>query len=150
MRAIFLSTVSAIILAGAVAVCLQSNSSAMQAASGGTIRISNDDLGDDSVLVSVLKSGAILKSSDCTASQMIEWENIQDGDYEVKFEAAGKQSLIKRIHIGAGDSTVLSAKLPVGKGTITMGGGPSLTDLDARLKKVEAVLVKAPAKPQKK
>ena len=124
--------------------------SAARQTTSGIIRISSDDLGDDTVLVTVLRAGAILKSSDCTASQMIEWENIPEGDYEVKFEAAGKQTLVKKIHVGAGDATILSAKLPTGKGVIALGGGPSIGELDARLKRLEAVLVRPPAKAQKK
>ncbi len=108
----------------------------------GSLRIGNDDLGseDPAVLVSVTKVGSIVKSSDCTAARGITWEKIAEGDYEVRFEAPNKQKLLKRIHITAGEETVLSAKLPDGKGTVMLGSGPSLSDLDARLKRLEVAV----------
>jgi hypothetical protein len=105
----------------------------------GSLRIGNDDLGseDPAILVSVTKAGSIVKSSDCTAARGISWEKIAEGDYEVRFEAPNKQKLLKRIHITAGEETVLSAKLPDGKGITALGAGPSISDLDVRLKKLE-------------
>jgi hypothetical protein len=118
----------------------------------GSIKISNEDLGqeDASVLVSVLKAGAMLKSSDCTSNHVIDWENIPEGDYEVKFEAAGKQTVIKKIHVSAGETTTLSAKLPEGKGSVAYGGGPSILEMEVRLKKVEAALLRLQPRIQKK
>jgi len=108
----------------------------------GSLRIGNEDLSseDPAVLVSVTKAGTIVKSSDCSANHSISWESIAAGDYEVRFEAPNKQTLLKRIHITAGEETVLSAKLPDGKGTVGLGAGPSLSEMDARLRRLEAAV----------
>ena len=152
MRTIFLSAISALILAATVTVLLQRNTSAQQTAASGSIKISNEDLGpeDASVLVSVMKGGAIVKSSDCTSNHLIDWENVAEGDYEVKFEAAGKQTLIKRIHVSSGEATVLSARLPEGKGSFAVGGGPTVAEIDTRLKKVETILARMQPKVHKR
>ena len=111
-------------------------------ASNGSLKIGNEDLGaeDGAVLVSVTKAGAILKSSDCSSTHSISWEKVPEGDYEVRFESPSRRTVLKRIHISAGEETVLSAKLPEGNGVIGMGGGPSLTELDARVKRLESTL----------
>ncbi len=115
---------------------------AAQTDEDGSIVIANDEMDNESpsVLVSVYHSGAMVRSSDCTATTGITWDKVPVGDYEVRFEAVGMTTVIKRVHVAAGDSVRLSAKLPPGKALVVLGGSPSLHEITARLSKLEATV----------
>jgi hypothetical protein len=63
--------------------------------------------------------------------------------YEVRCEAPEHATVVKRVLLREGDrSQVLMTRLPKGKGSVALGAGPSLQDLEARIKKLEEAVAK--------
>jgi hypothetical protein len=66
------------------------------------------------------------------------FDKLSSGPYEVRFEALGHKTVVKRVVLRATDKSLpLWASLPKGKGTVVLGAGPSIQELAARIKKLE-------------
>jgi hypothetical protein len=82
------------------------------------------------------KEIAFKKSS--SAAELV-FSQLPFGTYEVRFEAPEHVTVVKRVVLRQGDSyQKLTTRLTKGKGSLVLGGGASIEELEERIKKLEA------------
>src|SRR5258706_10871816 len=54
---------------------------------------------NDSVTLTLLHNGKVVAMSDYRGQIYDSWVDLEPGDYEVRCEAVGKQTLVKRLHL---------------------------------------------------
>jgi hypothetical protein len=100
---------------------------------------------DQPITVTVYRDGKAIATRDVTSRVETSFAKLPRGNYEVHFEAPQYTTVIKKVALEDFDSE-LKTIMAKGQGTVVFGGGPSLRELEARIKKLEEAL----AKPQSK
>src|ERR1043166_4567884 len=86
----------------------------------GRINIDTSILGDkDSVTLTLIQRGKVLVMSDFVHSDAGDkWDDLEPGDYEVRCEAVGKQTLIKHLLVPVDGETTVAPQMLPGQGQI--------------------------------
>lgn len=99
------------------------------------------------VLVSLIANGKLLRQSESVidrwSDNVFVWDNLVPGVYDVNFEGAGLETVVKKgLIVTAGQSVHVIADIKGGKGTrvIQYSGVDPVEELKARIKKLEAEL----------
>jgi hypothetical protein len=91
---------------------------------------------DQPVTVTLYRDGKAIATRDINTRQRYQFLNLPRGNYEVHFEAPQHTTVVKKVVLEDFDSE-LTTPLAKGQGTIVLGAGPSLRELEARIKKLE-------------
>lgn len=89
-----------------------------------------------SVSITVYRDGKAIVTQDLNSSVTWTLSKLERGNYEVHFEAPGFMTVVRKVVLDEYDSE-LRTVLPKGKDTVTIGGGPSLRELEMRIKELE-------------
>jgi hypothetical protein len=114
----------------------------------GSIRIKFPRGDDDTVTVTVFREGKALATKDVSLNAgETEFKILPLGTYEVRLECPGWKTLVRRAILTETDDTAdLMPRMIKGEGTLVVGPGPSLQELEARIKKLEADVAKLQGK----
>ena len=106
----------------------------------GSIRIKMQGSDNDHATVTVFREGKALATKDLLINAgEAEFKNLQLGAYEVRLECPGWKTLVRRAILTEMDKTAeLMPKMTKGGGTLVVGPGPSLQELEARIQKLES------------
>jgi hypothetical protein len=78
----------------------------------GTVTIKwNGQNGPDKPFCTLFKDSKVIRTGDLDTPFGLTWEKLPEGDYEVRLEAKGYEMRVKRIHVAAGQGTVLGSTL---------------------------------------
>ena len=69
-------------------------------------------------------------------------DKLPDGSYEVHFQAPQHTTLIRKVVLGQERRASLSPTMVKGTGSMVLGGGPSLHDLEVRIRQLEEAVAK--------
>jgi hypothetical protein len=77
----------------------------------------------------------------------VEFKQLPLRTYEVRVECPGWKTVVRRVILSEMDKAqALLPKMTKGDGTVVLGSGPSLQELEDRIKKLEAALTKPQGK----
>jgi hypothetical protein len=88
------------------------------------------------ITATLFQDGKAVRTQDTGTEGFWLAENLARGNYEVRLEAPQCMVVVKKVALFDED-TILQAELPKGTGTVVFGGGPSVQELEARIKKLE-------------
>ena len=99
------------------------------------------------VAVTVLRDGKAMASRDISpdlqsGSGYVIERLPRNGSYEVHFQAPHHTTLIRKIFLEHEKRASLNPTMVKGTGTIVLGSGPSLQELEARIRQLEDVVAK--------
>lgn len=119
-----------------------------KASAGGSIRISFQGGENDYATVTVFHDGKAVATKDVILNAgQADFKKLALGTYEIRFECPGWKTIVRRAILSDTDKTaVLTPKMVKGDGTLVLGPGPSLQELEARIKSLEAAVVKLQGK----
>jgi hypothetical protein len=109
----------------------------------GVIEVLVENPASGDATVTLYQDGKAIATKELRFGGRTQFDRLSLGTYEVRFEALGHTTIAKRVLLREGDrSHVVRAKLPKGTGSVVLGAGPSLQELEARIKKLEAAVAK--------
>jgi hypothetical protein len=102
----------------------------------------------DFATITVFQEGKAIATKDVAINGGgAEFKKLSMGTYEVRFECPGWKTLVRQALVTETDKTAeLTPKMVKGEGTLMIGTGPSLQELDDRIKKLEAAVAKLQGK----
>jgi hypothetical protein len=119
-----------------------------QASNTGRIELEIVPAEDQAVTMSLYLNGKLLATKEIApkksaAASVIVLSQLPYGTYEARFEAPEYVTVVKRVVLRQGDNDQkLTTKLTKGKGSLVLGGGASIEELEERIKKLEAEVAK--------
>jgi hypothetical protein len=103
------------------------------------IKVVNNTTPQVSVTVTLSQDGKAVRTQDVPVAGTHTFGDLRRGHYEVRMEAPDAAVVIKRVALFDEDTT-LQLELPRGTGTFVLGAGPSVAELEARIKALEDAL----------
>ncbi len=106
-----------------------------------------DPYEDQTATVSLYHNGKLLATKEVAVNrgrrEWVKFSSLPFGTYEVRTEAPRRVTVVKKVVLRKEDKTQeLTVTLEKGKGSVVFGGGPSLEELEERIKKLEAEVAK--------
>jgi hypothetical protein len=149
-RQLFVSCMVAIAFAALIGLRWPGSATSQDKASAdGSIRIKFPGTAtEDHATVTVFRDGKALATKDVQINAgEAEFKNLQLGAYEVRLECPEWKTLVKRAILTEKDKTAdLMPKMVKGDGTLVVGPGSSMQELEDRIKKLEAAVAKLQGK----
>jgi hypothetical protein len=142
MRRSLLIAGGLVLIAAAVAVIVGTTASGSRQEKEvkGSIEVSAGGTAGTVVAVSLFHEGKLQATQDLPVGKVARFNGLPLGEYEVHFESPGKVTIVRRCAVREEDKVQVGAHLTAGKGTVVLGGGPSIQDLKARIDKLEKEL----------
>ena len=117
--------------------------SAEPRAGTGSLRLVLDGSTHGAVAITLFQHGEVVASKDQRIGLDVRFERLPVGAYEVRCESPGHKTVVKRALLTVVEpSAEVIVEMVEGEGTTVIGAGPSLQELDARLRKLEADMAK--------
>lgn len=93
--------------------------------------------------ITLYQDGKAIATKDVVFGGQTTFDKLSLGAYEVRFEALEHTTVVKRVLLReAAKSQDLRTNLPKGKGSVVLGAGLSIQELEARIKKLEDEVAK--------